>query len=138
MTARLHGKKRRRKARIPVASMADIAFLLIVFFMLASNFNVDRKLPMELPKSAQVNEMKSSVTARVDIDDQGNIYLDGNRVHDADELKVGIEAMLQGAALEKRHVKLRCDAAQTKDVFGPVVEAIAEAGGVLEAVGEIE
>jgi biopolymer transport protein ExbD len=131
--------KRRRTANIPLASMGDIAFLLIIFFLLASEFRVDKKLSMELPQSEQVEQKDIDIAARVDIDDQGNIYLDGNLVNDAEEVGVGIGAILQGAVLDsERHVQLRCDATQKKDVFEPVLRAIAEAGGVVEAVGEPE
>ena len=37
---------------IPTASMADIAFLLIVFFMVTTAYSLDRT-PMELPATAQ-------------------------------------------------------------------------------------
>lgn len=132
-------KKVRRTATVPVASMGDIAFLLIIFFLLASEFNKDRKLPMQLPQSSQVKKIEAAIAARVDIDDQGTIYLDGNRLNTAEEVGVGVEAMLQGTISDlQRHVQLRCDASQTKDVYQPVLMAIAKAGGVVDAVGELE
>lgn len=39
-------------ATIPTASMADIAFLLIVFFMVTTAYSLDRT-PMELPATQQ-------------------------------------------------------------------------------------
>ena len=94
---------------------------------------------MTLPQSEQVEEKDIEIAARVDIDDQGNIYLDGNLVNDAEEVGIGLEAILQGVVLNsQRHVQVRCDSEQTKDVFEPVLRAIAEAGGIVEAVGELE
>ncbi len=43
-------KKDEKKTEIPTASMADIAFLLIVFFMVTSVFSVTRGLEFQLPK----------------------------------------------------------------------------------------
>ncbi len=43
-------KKEEQKPEIPTASMADIAFLLIVFFMVTSVFSVTRGLEFQLPK----------------------------------------------------------------------------------------
>lgn len=43
-------KTRQLEANIPTASMADIAFLLIVFFMISTVFQVD-KTSVALPKS---------------------------------------------------------------------------------------
>lgn len=43
-------EKKRSEPEIPTASMADIAFLLIVFFMITSVFSVTRGLEFQLPK----------------------------------------------------------------------------------------
>jgi biopolymer transport protein ExbD len=47
-------KKKNQNPEIPTASMADIAFLLIVFFMVTSVFSVTRGLEFQLPQ--QENE----------------------------------------------------------------------------------
>ena len=130
-------KKKRRTATVPVASMGDIAFLLIIFFLLLSEFNKDKNLPMELPSSPKVKKMEKPIAARVDIDKDGKIYLDGNKVMDSKDIEVGLTAMLKDTISDdQRHVQFKCDVTQTKDVFEPVLQAIAEAGGIIEAVGE--
>ena len=50
----MHIRRSRRSlaAVIPTASMADIAFLLIIFFMVTTAFSLDRT-PMELPETEQ-------------------------------------------------------------------------------------
>jgi biopolymer transport protein ExbD len=130
-------KKKRRTSRVPVASMGDIAFLLIIFFLVASEFNKDREVQMEMPKSKAVDKIKAKIAARVDIDSEGQIFLDGKPVIDAREVGVGIEIMLQGTVSDvQRNVRFRCDASQPKEVYGPVLQAIAEAGGIVNAVGK--
>ena len=47
----MKGKKGHAEPEIPTASMADIAFLLIVFFMITSVFSVTRGLEFQLPKN---------------------------------------------------------------------------------------
>lgn len=59
-----------------MSSMADIAFLLIIFFMVTSVFNVDRGLLIELPEtqereSVDVKEMVLSIAA------DGTVHADG-------------------------------------------------------------
>ena len=49
---RVKRSKRSLAAVIPTASMADIAFLLIIFFMVTTAFTLDRT-PMELPETEQ-------------------------------------------------------------------------------------
>lgn len=61
-------KPKRQEGAIPTASMADIAFLLIVFFMVTTNITVDRTrvaLPTsmertEVPKDAAVIAIEES------------------------------------------------------------------------------
>lgn len=50
----MHIRRRKRAlgAVIPTATMADIAFLLIIFFMVTTAFSLDRT-PMELPKTEE-------------------------------------------------------------------------------------
>lgn len=49
-------KVRSVQAAIPTASMADIAFLLIIFFMVTTKFHVD-KTTVDLPKSELRTEL---------------------------------------------------------------------------------
>jgi biopolymer transport protein ExbD len=49
---RLRRARRGFVAAVPTASMADIAFLLIVFFMVTTAYSLDRT-PMELPETQQ-------------------------------------------------------------------------------------
>jgi biopolymer transport protein ExbD len=43
------GKKKRPPAEIPSSSMSDIAFLLLVFFLLVSNVDTDKGIGVVLP-----------------------------------------------------------------------------------------
>jgi biopolymer transport protein ExbD len=43
------GKKKRPPSEIPSSSMSDIAFLLLVFFLLVSNVDVDKGIGVVLP-----------------------------------------------------------------------------------------
>ena len=125
------------KVIVPVASMGDIAFLLIIFFLLASEFAKDKDLPITPPTSAQVTKNKVVVAARVAIDSEGVIYLDGTRVESAKDIEWGVRALLVSTVSdEQRHVQFKCDATLSKETFEPVLKAIAEAGGMIEAVGE--
>ena len=47
------------EAEIPTASMADIAFLLIVFFMVSTTLLEEKGLPLVLPESGQQKKVPS-------------------------------------------------------------------------------
>ena len=66
---------------IPTASMADISFLLIIFFMVSTVFVRYRGLPVELPEAAKIEKLESrrNVTG-VWIDRQGQIIVDDQPV----------------------------------------------------------
>jgi biopolymer transport protein ExbD len=125
---------------VPIASMGDIAFLLIIFFLVCSEAVKDNsKVPVALPFSEHVEKTKATVVARVTIDDTGDIHFDGTRVDSAKDVEWGVRALLTNTVSEdQRHVQFKCDKTQPKEVFQPVLQAIAEAGGIIEAVGENE
>ena len=66
-----------RKTEIPTASMADIAFLLIVFFMVTSVFSVTRGLEFQLPKQQDSAEASGEEAVHIKILPAGSscVYL---------------------------------------------------------------
>ncbi len=68
----MHLKKPARVSSsvIPTASMADIAFLLIIFFMVTTAYSLDRT-PMELPSTAeQEQSAKGAAIVAITPDDR--------------------------------------------------------------------
>ena len=51
---RLRSRKTRRRAEVPTASLADIAFLLLIFFLVATTIDVDTGLRATLPALSEV------------------------------------------------------------------------------------
>jgi len=50
------GRKRKAKSEIPTASTSDIAFLLIIFFMATTKFDVKEGIKIVLPQATQKQE----------------------------------------------------------------------------------
>lgn len=118
--------------------MGDIAFLLIIFFMLLSEFAKDKDLDLESPLSERVEKSEMTPAVRVAIDAEGLIYLDGQRVESAKDIEFGVRALLSNAVLdEQRYVQLKVDKSLDYPTFWPVMKAIAEGGGIMQAVGEL-
>ena len=63
-------------AKIPTSSMADIAFLLIVFFMVTTIFKLEQGLAITLPRSEAGEKIPREKIAHVWIDRQGTILID--------------------------------------------------------------
>ncbi len=130
-------KEKRRTVVVPVASMGDIAFLLIIFFLVCSEESKQKSLDVVLPRSAYVEKTRSPLAARVAIDKRGAIYFDGQRVDGPEAVEGRVrDALFNTVADEQRHVQFTCDATLSRETFEPVMQAIAEAGGIIEAVGE--
>lgn len=138
MKKRLQSKKRRH-VPVPIASMGDIAFLLIIFFMVCSEASKDKEMDVVLPISEYVKKIELTVVARVAVDKNGDIYFDGTRVDSPKDVEWGVRALLtETISDDQRHVQFKCDSALPKETFEPVIKAIAAGGGIIEAVGELQ
>lgn len=132
---RRRNKNKRRQVLIPVASMGDIVFMLIIFFILASEFDKTKDLDLELAESGQVEEPEHPVAARVAIDREGRLYFNGQPMDSVKEIEYAVKAKVLNAESDaQRRIEFQCDKDLRKDQFEPVLKAIAEGGGIIEAV----
>ncbi|OGL41478.1 MAG: hypothetical protein A2161_09495 [Candidatus Schekmanbacteria bacterium RBG_13_48_7] len=69
-------KKSKVKPFIPSSSMADIAFLLIIFFMVTTTFSQD-KTSVNLPDTAVEKVEIPKLGTFITIDKDGNVFIDG-------------------------------------------------------------
>ena len=63
---------------IPTSSMADIAFLLIVFFLVTTTLNRDKGIGMVLPPMGQTKPVPRKNVCHVWINAQGEIAVEGD------------------------------------------------------------
>lgn len=77
-------RKRKGSGGIPTASTADIAFLLIIFFMATTKFDVKEGLSLVLPPAAQENTTVVKLTqkdmTRIMITGTGEIMLNETNI----------------------------------------------------------
>lgn len=65
---------------IPTSSMGDIAFLLLIFFMVTTIFRQESGLPVELPRAEAGEEVNRELVSNVYINRQGQISIDDRLV----------------------------------------------------------
>jgi len=71
-------KKRRFKGgNIPTSSMADIAFLLLIFFLVTTTIDMDKGLGMVLPAEGEEIEISKKNILNCLINSTGNVLLGG-------------------------------------------------------------
>jgi len=73
--------KERDEAEIPTASMADIAFLLIIYFMVTTVFSSTRGLVFDLPKDDEEKKTtKAEESIYIQVLPSGGIIVDGRNM----------------------------------------------------------
>ncbi len=74
-------KKTRVETEIPNSSMSDVAFLLLIFFLVTTIFNMEKGLSLSLPNSESAPKRISKENiCEIKIDPVGRITLDGDEV----------------------------------------------------------
>ena len=79
------GKKRRFKGgEIPTSSMADIAFLLLVFFLVTTTISMDKGISLVLPSEGNELEVNRKNIVNILMNEGGKVLLDDKptRVND--------------------------------------------------------
>ena len=116
-------------AVIPTASMADIAFLLIIFFMVTTAYSLDRT-PMELPQTAEQAQTQKG-SAIISITEDGTFRFSAG---EADAATVdgieGLGAAIRGVtATNKLHpFVIKADRRLKYKVIDAVLEQLRMAG----------
>ena len=130
---------RRVLPEIPTASMADIAFLLIIFFLVTTTMNQDKGLSLHLPPMAETQEVRSKNICNVWINDQDQIAFFENdqlQVVAFSALRANIEERL--AANEKLILSLKAERGATYRMFVDVLDELKLAGATRISIAEPE
>ena len=132
---KMPGKRAKPVVETQMISLADIAFLIIFFFMLTSQFMRESaaiRLP-ELPKAA-----RTASTVSVVMDDAGRIELNGQPMADAEELESRLKELLAGKTTAAEcEVRFKCDRTLKYKAYSKVYAAITNAGGVIAIMHEV-
>jgi biopolymer transport protein ExbD len=86
-------------ASIPTASMADIAFLLNLFFMVTTIFKLEEGLPITLPRSQAGEKVPKEKVTHVWIDSKGTITVDDLVITVGDIEPIMIKKLKENPAL---------------------------------------
>jgi biopolymer transport protein ExbD len=121
---------REDEVRMPLASFIDIVFLLLIFFLVTSHFDVASGVRIRLPHVASMLYDQKDNRITVLIDSSGQIFLEGRKI-DLKEMGERLKTLVK----DKNLVQLVLQA--DKDVkHGFVVQAmdVAKTAGVQSIV----
>ena len=74
------GRSTAKGTFIPTSSMGDIAFLLLIFFMVTTIFREESGLPVELPRAEAGEEVNRELVSNIYINRVGQISIDDRLV----------------------------------------------------------
>jgi len=126
-------RRARKKALVPLTSFGDIAFLLIIFFMVASIFMREQHINVTEAASPDIDLVE--LTVSVVVDEEGEVWLDGQSIPKP-ALESQLSLMLEGQA--DRRVMLKIDRNLRQRDFGDVIGILADAGAEILLLGEKE
>ena len=117
------------QATVPSVAMGDIAFNLLIFFVILARAQDDSHLKWQPAATPKVEAVKNAgVSVVIDIDNK--LYLNGQEIGES-QLSSAIEKQLGPTPAGKRTVLLKIHRDATALRFEPVIEAVSQAGGDL-------
>jgi biopolymer transport protein ExbD len=121
----VHPKKRPRiQVQAPLTALIDIVFLLLIYFLLTTNFMVDEGIKIKLPQ-ARASAPQTEEVLTIYVDKDGRSYLN-NEEMSLDRLFDGLKARIGGQ--KDRLVVVRADRAVILNKAVKVMD-IAKAAG---------
>jgi biopolymer transport protein ExbD len=120
-------KKKTPEATIPTSSMADIAFLLLIFFLVATVIDVDSGIGMTLPEfveDVETVEVPKDRMAAILINETGDVLLDGQPIslfQITNTLKPRIQSKIDLPKNKKLIVSIKTD---RKTVYNAYISAL--------------
>lgn len=132
-----HGSRARRKPtepEIPTASFGDIAFLLIIFFLLATTLVQTRGITARMP-SGEKSDAPADKTPSIQM--KGETIIFNDKPLDIAGLRTELAALDLATRAEDDRVVLLETAAQVDyQAYFEVMTAVSRAGGVIALVRE--
>ena len=114
-------KKSRNNSDIPMASLADIAFLLLIFFLVTTTIDVDRGIGLSLPAKGEETEVRTKNITNLLINIQGEVLLDNENIA-INEIARRIEQKIQENP--NLIVSVKTDRETKYDVFIQVLDEL--------------
>ena len=117
-------RKLKSRVSLPVSAMADIAFLLLIFFMLSSISEEDKEIPIELPQS-KISVQENEKFFNVWINEQGDVFFSGKQ---GNLLALTTHATYKLLSNPQIRVLIRASKDVKYEYINSVLDALKEAG----------
>jgi len=89
-------RRRRKPSEIPTSSMADIAFLLIIFFMLTAVFTTNQGIQFQYPEDDPNDpDVQPEEAIHIKIEGEGRFQIDKNPTSSLEEIGGYVRAKME-------------------------------------------
>ena len=121
-------KNKCEKTKVPISSLIDVVFLLIMFFVVTAVIDSEPDIPVELTKASNMKP-GSIPPARVELSIQrdGSIFVDNMYVYQPERL-TGILVNLKEERGTATVTIIRADKETSHEVVDKVIESIKKSG----------
>lgn len=126
-------RKRSKLKQIPSASMADIAFLLLVFFLITTTISMDKGIGQVLPAIGEELEVNPKNITKVLVNAAGQVLHDEELVP-MNQLRARIRNML--AQNDKLIVSVKTHPMTKHQVYIDVLDQLKQAGATRISIAE--
>lgn len=98
------------RADVSITPLIDVVFLLLIFFMVTTTFDVNTSLRIDLPEADTAVKMQERKHLEVVIDRHGQYYMDGKSLLDKNSrtLRIALDKVIEKYKAEK--IIIRADA----------------------------
>jgi biopolymer transport protein ExbD len=96
-------RERNKQFYIPLNSMSDVAFLLLIFIMLVALINYRKEVKIEYPEAKSALRTNADKNLEIWVDREGGVYLDGEPSNLRDVERT-IEDLYRGAPDTRVHI----------------------------------
>lgn len=128
-------KKKSRMTEIPSASLADIAFLLLIFFLVTTTIDVDKGIGLTLPAKGQETQVRTKNITNLLINAQGQVLLDNEIIQINDISRIVREKLDQN---ENLIVSVKTDRETKYEVFVQALDQLKIANASRISIAEPE
>ena len=133
-------KKKKRSHEIPTSSMADIAFLLLIFFLVTTTMDMDKGIPMILPERGGEVKINPKNIAKVLINASGDVLFDGEVVREDQVLKELLRTRIKergdADGKPKLIVSIKTDRETEYDRYITILDIVKDAGATKISIAE--
>ncbi len=126
-------KKKDREAEIPTSSLADIAFLVLVFFLLTTTIDVDKGITLTLPAKGEEKQIRQKNISNILINAEGQVLFDDQPVPIYNIRELVREKLLQN---DKLLFSLKTDRETDYEVYVKVLDQVKQGGAKRISIAE--